>query len=167
MKKGSKVVTPVTARRLGYTDEQRLQVLRLLVENGFDYKKTEMDTRVRADTIRQWYYRYGYRLKEEPTAWVAEKIEINIGRLKTDFIRENYKQIGELADKAIKRALTLIDKENDLTKINGTIKILVEFYSKMQDTNKDDSGNNSGNTVNLIRQSIIQLNNLNLKKEDE
>ena len=161
--------TPVATRDLRYTDEERIQVVRLLLENSFDYAKTERETGVKGTTIKSWYYRYGEWINKDPSTWIAEKVEINLGRLKTDFLRENYKQIGQLADKAIKRALVLVEKEKDLGKVNGTLKILTDFYTKMQDTNKDMQGSDSRATVNLIRQSIIQLNNLNLntKKEEK
>lgn len=148
-----------------YTDTQRLQAVKLLRENNFDYKATSSMLNVSQATLRSWASRYRDVHTTEKVELMQERVELDLAKVKLDFISKNYRQMDNLAKTAIDRALTLIQEETDLSKVNNTIKILTDFFAKMHqpgDTSSDQPG--STVTVNLIQQSIMQLNQLKTKE---
>ena len=66
--------------KLRYTDEERMQAVRMLVDSGFNYALTEQKTHVQANTLKQWYYRMKDAVEKEATSYIAEKVEIDFAR---------------------------------------------------------------------------------------
>lgn len=153
---------PDGKKRRRYTDQQKIEVLTLLRENSYNYRKTEFDTGIPYSTIKVWYNQHKNELNEMTSvSCIAEKVEQNIGRLKTDFISAHFKAMSGLAAKAIERAEELIEKERDLSKINGTIKVVTDFFAKIGEVDPESA--NKGDTyISVIRQTI---NNMNAGKE--
>ena len=71
--------------KLTYTDEDRIKVVRLLIDNGMNYVLTHRQTGINSATIKQWYYRYKKDIEESSTAtMIAEKVEIDFARAKLE-----------------------------------------------------------------------------------
>lgn len=158
MKKDKNRFPPLPAgKRRQYTDNQRIEILRLLKENSYNYRKTALDTGVPYPTIKVWYSKFKNEINEmTAVSCIAEKVELNIAQLKTEFIEKHFKEMNTLAQEAIKRAGELIKSEEDLSKVNGTIKVVTEFIVKM--TENSPSSNKSAETINIIQQTISNLN---------
>lgn len=151
-----------------YTEEQRIQVCRMLRDCNNDFNKVAKETGIKPSTIRVWAVRYKDRNLDERTSLIAQRVEWDLSKMKIDFISKNYEKMDKLAEAAINRALALIPEEEDLNKVNNTIRILTDFFAKMKNSDQDESNiPGSAATINLIQQSIQYLNvqNENKKKE--
>lgn len=158
MKKDKKKLPPLPAgKRRQYTDNQRVEILRLLKENSYNYQKTALETGVPYPTIKVWYSKYKNEINEmTAVSCIAERVELNVAQLKAEFIEKHFKEMNTLAQDAIKRAGELIKKETDLSKVNGTIKVVSDFVSKITEINP--SATKSAETINIIQQTINNLN---------
>lgn len=149
--------------KLRYTDEERMQAVRMLVDSGFNYALIEKKTHVQANTLKQWYYRMKDAVEKEATSYIAEKVEIDFARAKLNLLKSNYDGINRMTNAALKRATELIEKETDLNKLNGTLRIIADLLIKMNDSNSQDRQNvqtQSSVMINLIQDSVAQLNNM-------
>jgi len=158
MKKGKLVTGQVkTGNRTKYTMEDKVQILRLLKENSYDYKKTSLETGCNYGTLKNWYVKYKGELANiNSVDMIAEKTELNVAKAKIRFIDRHYSSLSLLAESAIKRALELLKEEKDLNKVNDTIKIVTDYFTKL-------SGNEEQKQqgTNLIQQTILALNSFN------
>lgn len=150
-----------------YTEEQRLQVCKLIRDSGRDYLKVAQETGINVNTLRIWASRYQDRDLDNVTSVISQRIEYDLSHLKMNFISKNYEKMDNLADAALDRAMQLIEKETDLNKVNNTIKILTDFMAKMHNPDKDDDKPGGVTTINLIQQSIQQLNEFHEKEKRE
>lgn len=156
--------------KLRYTDEERMQAVRMLVDSGFNYPLTEQKTHVHANTLKQWYYRMKDAVEKEATSYIAEKVEIDFARAKLNLLKSNYDGINKLTEAALERATQLIKKETDLNKLNGTLRIIADLLIKMNNGNEQEgqSGQSQSNAmINLIQDSVVQLNNMSKENLDE
>lgn len=150
-----------------YTEEQRLQVCKLIRDSGRDYLKVAQETGINVNTLRIWASRYQDRDLDNVTSVISQRIEYDLSHLKMNFISKNYEKMDNLADLALDRAMHLIKEETDLNKVNNTIKILTDFMAKMHNPDKDDDKPGGVTTINLIQQSIQQLNEFHEKEKRE
>lgn len=150
-----------------YTEEQRLQVCKLIRDSGRDYLKVAQETGINVNTLRIWASRYQDRDLDNVTSVISQRIEYDLSHLKMNFISKNYEKMDNLADAALDRAMHLIKEETDLNKVNNTIKILTDFMAKMHNPDKDDDKPGGVTTINLIQQSIQQLNQFHEKEKRE
>lgn len=156
--------------KLRYTDEERMQAVRMLVDSGFNYALTEQKTHVQANTLKQWYYRMKDAVEKEATSYIAEKVEIDFARAKLNLLKSNYDGINKLTEAALERATQLIKKENDLNKLNGTLRIIADLLIKMNNGNGQDDQNGQSQSnamINLIQDSVVQLNNMSKENIDK
>lgn len=151
--------------KLTYTDEDRIKIVRMLVDSGMNYAIMHKKTGINTNTIKQWYYRYKGDLEAASSTLIAEKVEIDFARAKLEFLQNNFSQLNTLADKAIKRAIALCEEETDLNKISNLLKVISELVVRFNDSSQEQQ-QTSGTTVNLIQQSIIQLNELKEKDKE-
>lgn len=148
-----------------YTDTQRLSAVKLLRENNFDYKATSAMLGVSSATLRSWASRYRDVHTTEKVELIQERVELDIAKMKINFISKNYSKMDELAKKALNRAMVLVEQETDLNKVNNILKTLTDFMAKMHTpSEKDEERPGSAVTVNLIQQSITQLNEFKKKQ---
>lgn len=150
-----------------YTEEQRLQVCKLIRDSGRDFIKVAHETGINVNTLRMWATRYQDRDLDNVTSVISQRIEYDLSHLKMNFISKNYEKMDNLADAALDRAMHLIKEETDLNKVNNTIKILTDFMAKMHNPDKDDDKPGGVTTINLIQQSIQQLNQFHEKEKRE
>lgn len=148
--------------KLTYTDEDRIKIVRMLVDSGMNYAIMHKKTGINTNTIKQWYYRYKGDLEAASSTLIAEKVEIDFARAKLEFLQNNFSQLNTLADKAIKRAIALCEKETDLNKISNLMKVISDLVLRFNDSSQEQQ-QTSGTTINLIQQSILQLNELKEK----
>ena len=156
--------------KLRYTDEERMQAVRMLVDSGFNYALTEQKTHVHANTLKQWYYRMKDAVEKEATSYIAEKVEIDFARAKLNLLKSNFDGINKLTEAALERATTLIKKETDLNKLNGTLRIIADLLIKMNNGNGQDDQNGQSQSnamINLIQDSVVQLNNMSKENIDK
>lgn len=151
--------------KLTYTDEDRIKIVRMLVDSGMNYAIMHKKTGINTNTIKQWYYRYKGDLEAASSTLIAEKVEIDFARAKLEFLQNNFSQLNTLADKAIKRAIALCEKETDLNKISNLMKVISDLVLRFNDSSQDQQ-QTSGTTINLIQQSIIELNELKEKNKE-
>jgi transposase-like protein len=151
--------------KLTYTDEDRIKIVRMLVDSGMNYAIMHKKTGINTNTIKQWYYRYKGDLEAASSTLIAEKVEIDFARAKLEFLQNNFTQLNTLADKAIKRAIALCEKETDLNKISNLMKVISDLVLRFNDSSQDQQ-QTSGTTINLIQQSIVELNELKEKNKE-
>lgn len=151
--------------KLTYTDEDRIKIVRMLVDSGMNYAIMHKKTGINTNTIKQWYYRYKGDLEAASSTLIAEKVEIDFARAKLEFLQNNFSQLNTLADKAIKRAIALCEKETDLNKISNLMKVISDLVLRFNDSSQDQQ-QTSGTTINLIQQSIVELNELKEKNKE-
>lgn len=151
--------------KLSYTDEDRIKVVRMLVDSGMNYAIMHKKTGINTNTIKQWYYRYKGDLEAASSTLIAEKVEIDFARAKLEFLQNNFSQLNTLADKAINRAIALCEKETDLNKISNLMKVISDLVLRFNDSSQEQQ-QTSGTTINLIQQSIIELNELKEKNKE-
>lgn len=148
--------------KLSYTDEDRIKVVQMLVDSGMNYAIMHKKTGINTNTIKQWYYRYKGDLEAASSTLIAEKVEIDFARAKLEFLQNNFVKLNTLADKAINKAIVLCEKEKDLNKISNVLKVISELVLRFNDSSQEQQ-QTSGTTINLIQQSILQLNELKEK----
>lgn len=152
-------------KRTKYTIEEKIEVLRLLKENSYNYKKTALETGVVYGTLKNWFSQYKDRINNiSAVDIIAENVEVNISKAKMCFIEKHFEKLNNLAEAAIKRALNLVETEEDLNKLNGTIKIIGDIFAKISGFEDEESKN--PNTINLIQQSIVMMNQAKGKSVD-
>lgn len=138
------------------TLEEKIEVVRLLCENNYNYYATAKETGVTRSTLKAWYNKYRKHIEDSNEVKViAQQVEMNLGKAKMQFVNKHYQSFSELAEEAVKRAMILIKKEEDLSKVNNTIKTISDFMTKLV---HDDEDSKRGNTYNLIQQTIIDCN---------
>lgn len=157
----TKVGTKI-GKRTKFTIEEKIEVLRLLKENSYNYKKTAMETGVVYGTLKNWYTQYRDRLNNiSAVEVIAENVEINLSKVKTRFIEQHFSKLNDLAEAAIKRALKLIENEEDLNKVNGTLRVIGELLAKVSGAEDDCNKQTTGS--NLIQQTIVMMNQIKEK----
>lgn len=152
-------------KRTKYTIEEKIEVLRLLKENSYNYKKTALETGVVYGTLKNWFSQYKDRISNiSAVDIIAENVEVNMSKAKIRFVEGHFGKLNELAEAAIKRALDLVKTEEDLNKLNTTIKIIGDIFAKISGVDYEEDKNS--NTINLIQQSIIMMNQAKEKPID-
>lgn len=150
-------------KRGAYTPEQKIEAIRLLHENNYNYYKTSAQTKISMSSLHTWEAQYGKELSSSNKVQIiAENIELNLSRVKTAFIEKHYSQLNKLAESAIKKAMDLVKEETDLNKVNNTIKVISDFITKIAGEDNDDE--KRSNTYNLIQQTVIACNNIEADK---
>lgn len=149
----------VRKKRGAYTPEQKIEAVRLLHDNGYNYYKTSAQTKISMSSLHMWEAQYGADINSSnKVQMIAEKVEMNLARVKTSFIEKHYYQLNNLAEQAIKRAFELVKTEDDLNKVNNTIKVISDFITKISGEEGDEEKRNT--TYNLIQQTVIACNNI-------
>lgn len=166
--KNNKLVVTKIGKKIGkrtiYTVDEKIEILRLLKENSFDYKRTCLETGVNHGTLKNWFCTYKDQLNNlSSVALIAENVEQNIAKVKIRYIERHFNKLNELAEESIKRALDLVKNEVDLSKVNGTIKVISDLFSKISDSDPSETDNK--NSASLIKQTIIQLNSIQQRHE--
>lgn len=150
--------------KLTYTDEDRIKVVRMLIDNGMNYSIMHKKTGINTNTIKQWYYRYKGDIESAGSSMIAEKVEIDFARAKLEFLQDNFHKLNSLADIAINRAIVLCKDETDLNKITKLLEVISNMVIKFNESSQDQQ-QTSGTTINLIQQTVMELNDL--KKKDK
>lgn len=141
-----------------YTLERRLEIVRMLQESGFDYKLIQGEVNVCQATLKRWYLLYkDYLENGDYTELALKKVDASLAKRKTDFINTHFGNLSKLMDASIQRAMTLVAEEEDLNKVNNTIKVISEFVTKM-DGKDGNSANPNSNISVLVKQTIERVN---------
>lgn len=147
-----------------YTEEEKIQAVRLLKENNFNHYLTSAQTGVSISSLHNWSARYMSDIDStNKVRIIAESVELNLARVKTNFINKHYSKMNELAEEAVKRAIDLVKDETDLNKVSNTIKVISDFMAKVSGEEGDEEKRN--NTYNLIQQTVIACNNIEAGNE--
>lgn len=145
--------------KLNYTDEDRIKVVRMLIDSGMNYTIMHKKTGINTNTIKQWYYRYKGDIESASSTLIAEKVEIDFARAKLEFLQNHFHKINSLADIAINRAIVLCATETDINKITKLLEVISNLVVKFNESSQEQQ-QNSGTTINLIKDSVLQLNQL-------
>ena len=148
----------VSKKKARYTTEDKVNAIRLLKENGYDYVATERELRIPRATLHTWNDRYSSEMNVDKVNVLAIDAEVAVTQYKSNFLKTHFNKLSKATELAIDRATELLKSEEDLTKVNGTIKVLSEMISKL--TTLQGNGENNPGTTNIVRQSIIQLNQM-------
>ena len=143
-----------------FSIEDKVKAVRILKENGYDYGATARETGVSRGTLRIWNDRFVSDINTDKVQIIAAETEIAITQYKNAFIKKHFAKLEDTTVLAINRAIVLLKREKDLTKVNGTIKVLGDMIMKLTQTQSETQAP----TTNIVRQSIIQLNNLYQKE---
>lgn len=153
-------------KRGAYTPEQKIEAVRLLHENGYNYYKTSAQTKISMSSLHTWEAQYGAEISTSNKVQViAENVELNLARIKTSFIEKHYSNLNKLAEAAIKKALDLVKDETDLNKVNNTIKVISDFMTKINGEESDEE--KRSNTYNLIQQTVIACNSIDMENNGQ
>lgn len=151
-------------RKIRYSMEEKIEVLRLLKENEYNIPVTAANTGVAINTIKDWVRRYKNELDSLTTVnAIAEEVELNVARVKNQFVNRHFNKLNTLAESAITRALELVTIEEDLSKVNNTIKIIGDFVLKLSQAS-GKAEETAQSSVNLIQQNIMMLNQIKDKE---
>ena len=146
-----------------YTEKEKIEVLAILRDNGYDYMKTSRETGVAYNSLTNWNNKYSDKLGHtDISIAIAKKTELKVSRMKEDFLQQHFTNLNSLAQKAIQKAYNLMDDEVDLNKVTNSIKVIGDLFAKLAaiEGEKDAS---TPNTVNLIQQSITMMNEIHKK----
>lgn len=144
--------------RGSYTNEEKMEAVRLLIDNNYNYYKTCQQTGVGRPALKLWAERYASTFRtDEQVRSVAVQTEINIAKIKGNFIADKYDKISRLADAAIHRALELVPEEKDLNKVTGLIRAINDFVRSTTDKDDIESEQKSAQQI-MIQKAIMQIN---------
>ena len=150
----------IKKKKNSYTEEEKIQAVRLLKENNINHYLTAAQTGVSISSLHNWSARYMSDIDNtNKVQIIAESVELNLARVKTNFINKHYAKMNELAEEAVKKAIDLVKDETDLNKVNNTIKVISDFFGKM--SNDGEEGEKKGDSYSLIQQTIIACNSMN------
>lgn len=144
--------------RKSYTMEQKMQILALLKEYNYNYKKTAFEVGVKIGTLKNWNYMYRDEIETSTAVQVvAQAVEVDIARYKSDYMAAHYAGMSELAGKAIDKAKELLDKDKtNLKEVTALLESLNGFIRQVADS--PSSRNDTKDSANLARQQINILN---------
>lgn len=144
--------------RGSYTNEERMEAVRLLIDNNYNYYKTCQQTGVGRPALKLWADKYASTFRtDEQVRSVAASTEIRIAGIRGEFIKDKYEKIGRLADKAIQRALELVPEETDLNKVTGLIRAVNDFIRSSSEKGDIDMSQKSAQQI-MIQKAIMQIN---------
>ena len=145
-------------KRGAYSNEQKIEAVRLLADNNYNYYKTCKETGISRPTLESWNERYGTKLADDTqiTA-IGRKVEQNIAKLKGDFLRDKYRKMDLLADAAIAKALELLKREEDLGKVTGVIRAINDFIRSSAEPGEEGEGERSAQSL-MIEKAIMHIN---------
>lgn len=144
--------------RGSYTNEEKMEAVRLLIDNNYNYYKTCQQTGVGRPALKLWAERYASTFRtDEQVRSVAVQTEINIAKIKGNFIADKYDKISRLADATIHRALELVPEEKDLNKVTGLIRAINDFVRSTTDKDDIESEQKSAQQI-MIQKAIMQIN---------
>lgn len=145
--------------RGSYTNEEKMEAVRLLIDNNYNYYKTCQQTGVGRPALKLWAERYASTFRtDEQVRSVAVQTEINIAKIKGNFIADKYDKISRLADATIHRALELVPEEKDLNKVTGLIRAINDFVRATTDKESDIESEQKSAQQIMIQKAIMQIN---------
>lgn len=145
--------------RGSYTNEEKMEAVRLLIDNNYNYYKTCQQTGVGRPALKLWAERYASTFRtDEQVRSVAVQTEINIAKIKGNFIADKYDKISRLADATIHRALELVPEEKDLNKVTGLIRAINDFVRSTTDKESDIESEQKSAQQIMIQKAIMQIN---------
>ncbi len=102
-------------KKNSYTEEEKIQAVRLLKENNFNHYLTAAQTGVSISSLHNWSARYMSDIDNtNKVQIIAESVELNLARVKTNFINKHYAKMNELAEEAVKKAIDLVKMKQTL-----------------------------------------------------
>ena len=145
--------------RGSYTNEEKMEAVRLLIDNNYNYYKTCQQTGVGRPALKLWAERYASTFRtDEQVRSVAVQTEINIAKIKGNFIADKYDKISRLADATIHRALELVPEEKDLNKVTGLIRAINDFIRSTTDKESDIESEQKSAQQIMIQKAIMMIN---------
>ncbi len=155
----AKVTENDTKRKRGaYTNEQKLEAVRLLADNNYNYYQTSKETGIARPTLESWNARYGKKLADDQQILaIGRQVEQNVAKLKADFLRDKYKKMDLLADTAIAKALDLLKSEDDLGKVTGVIRAINDFIRSSSEPGEAGEAERSAQSL-MIEKAIMHIN---------
>lgn len=145
--------------RGSYTNEEKMEAVRLLIDNNYNYYKTCQQTGVGRPALKLWAERYASTFRtDEQVRSVAVQTEINIAKIKGNFIADKYDKISRLTDATIHRALELVPEEKDLNKVTGLIRAINDFVRSTTDKESDIESEQKSAQQIMIQKAIMQIN---------
>ena len=142
-----------------YSRTEKVSAVRMLIENGYNYKKTSVQTGISRGSLQAWVKLYEKELTESTSVQsIAKSVEVNIARAKTEYINKHFNSMSRLAEEAIKKAIELVQEEDDLSKVNDTIRTRSNVIVKIG--GEEGAAERAGDTYNLIQQTIVACNRM-------
>lgn len=148
------------ASKYKYTIRQKLEVLKILQRNKFNYTQTAHETQVNASTIKRWR-------NEHPEAFcndniqvkqLSQSIEIDLLQRERKFFERNFQKWEQICEKLSDQMLSVLEAETDVEKIAKTLKIIREI---MIPANVTESPNTSSQTqINILQLELEKLSQL-------
>lgn len=152
-------MTDTRKKRGAYSPAKKIEAVRLLHENGYNYYKTSAQTKISTASLRSWERLYAADINaSNKIRDISENVELNLARIKTAFLNKHYSQMDKLAAAAVSKALQLIEIEKDLSKVNNTIKIISDFMTGINGQENHEA--KRSDTYNLIQQTVVACNTI-------
>lgn len=135
-----------------YSESQRKEALARLTACGYDFRGVSNTTGININTLRSWASRSGLMPLRSSTDIHHD--------FREELIANNFKALSILAFEATKRALTIVKYEEDLNKVNNTLKTVSQLVSLLTSPDSEAKSLGAGSPQNLIQQTILMYNRL-------
>lgn len=159
MKKRDEVTENDNVKKRGsYTNEQKMEAVRLLADNNYNYYKTSKETGIARVTLEAWNSRFGTKLaNDEQILAIGRNVEQNLAKLRGDFLRDKYRKIDMLADAAIAKAMELLANEKHLSNVTELIRAINDFVRSSTEPGESGEGERSAQSL-MIEKAIMHIN---------
>lgn len=134
-----------------YTEEEKIEVLKLVEANDFNYYKTSKATGIHQSTIKKWADKMGKEVwNRERRKEIIQKIEDRLAERKELFATQAF----DLKIKFVQRLETMLEGENNMDNITKALKLLHEISDPNSDV--DEAVKRGGNFFQIVNNQLIQ-----------
>lgn len=141
------------------TTAQRLAALRVLQQNDFNYRKTEIDTGFSHVTLHKWQDKYGNQLDSAKNLReIAKSNDVALTKLYTQFFSRQYGRAETALQAAIDRGVELLANERDLSRVSQFARVLLDYGKALGLQQTDGASEQRDSALASIQQTVIMLN---------
>jgi len=139
-----------------YTDKERVEALKALEANDYNYNKTSKQLNIAIKTLERWYAKLGEQvLNPNRLEGIVKKAESKLALHREKFIKEVY----DVKMKAIQRLKAIIPAEPNVDNVVKALRLLYEITDgKLSEEEGKELHNGRQTFFQLIHQQLITNN---------
>lgn len=136
-----------------YTDKERIEALKVLEINDYNYHRTSKQLGIPRATLKAWYKKLGEKvLDQNRLEGIVKKVEDKLTLHKEKFFKEVY----DVKMDAIKRLKDMIPAEPNMDNVVKALRLLCEVTDGKLSKEEGDEFHRGGQTFfQLINQQLI------------